>query len=45
VSAYRFCRADDIELLVDALKRCWSPYFAGEPPMTPVRFTHSSHFP
>jgi hypothetical protein len=27
VSSYRFCRTDDIALLVDALNRCWSPYF------------------
>jgi GNAT superfamily N-acetyltransferase len=41
VSAYRFCRTDDIELLVDALNRCWSPYFLGEPPMTPAAFKRS----
>jgi GNAT superfamily N-acetyltransferase len=38
VSAYRFCRTDDIGLLVDALNRCWAPYFPGEPPMTPTAF-------
>jgi len=38
VSAYRFCRTDDIGLLVDALNRCWAPYFPGEPPMTPAVF-------
>ncbi|MFL6281520.1 MAG: GNAT family N-acetyltransferase [Vicinamibacterales bacterium] len=36
--AYRFCRTDDIELLVDALNRCWAPYFPDEPPMTPAAF-------
>jgi GNAT superfamily N-acetyltransferase len=41
VSAYRFCRTDDIELLVDALNRCWSPYFPGEPPMTAAAFKRS----
>jgi len=41
VSAYRFCRTDDIALLVDALNRCWSPYFPGEPPMTAVSFKRS----
>jgi GNAT superfamily N-acetyltransferase len=41
VSAYRFCRTDDIGLLVDALNRCWSPYFPGEPPMTPATFKRS----
>ena len=41
MSAYRFCRTDDIELLVDALNCCWSPYFLGEPPMTPAAFKRS----
>jgi GNAT superfamily N-acetyltransferase len=41
VSSYRFCRTDDIGLLVDALNRCWSPYFPGEPPMTPAAFKQS----
>ena len=29
MSAYRFCRTDDIGLLVEALNHCWSPYFPG----------------
>ena len=41
MSAYRFCRTDDIGLLVDALNRCWSPYFPDEPPMTPEAFKRS----
>jgi GNAT superfamily N-acetyltransferase len=41
MTAYRFCRSDDIELLVGALNRCWSPYFPDEPPMTPVAFKRS----
>jgi len=41
VSSYRFCRTDDIGLLVDALNRCWSPYFPGEPAMTPAVFKRS----
>jgi GNAT superfamily N-acetyltransferase len=41
LSAYRFCRTDDIGLLVDALNRCWAPYFPDEPPMTPVAFKRS----
>ena len=41
MSAYRFCRTDDIELLVDALNRCWSPYFPGDPPMTAATFKRS----
>jgi GNAT superfamily N-acetyltransferase len=41
VSAYRFCRTDDIALLVDALNQCWSPYFPDEPPMTPAAFKQS----
>jgi GNAT superfamily N-acetyltransferase len=38
VSAYRFCRTDDIGLLVDALNRCWSPYFPDETPATAASF-------
>jgi len=41
MSAYRFCRTDDIDLLVDALNRCWTPYFPGEPPMTATLFKRS----
>ena len=41
MSAYRFCRTDDVALLVDALNRCWSPYFPDEPPMTPAAFKRS----
>ncbi len=41
MSAYRFCRTDDIGLLVDALNRCWAPYFPGEPDTTPVSFKRS----
>jgi GNAT superfamily N-acetyltransferase len=39
--AYRFCRTDDVALLVDALNRCWSPYFPDEPPVTPASFKWS----
>ncbi len=38
MSAYRFCRTDDIPLLVEALNRCWRPYFPAEPAMTIARF-------
>jgi GNAT superfamily N-acetyltransferase len=41
VSSYRFCRTDDVSLLVDALNRCWSPYFPGEPAVTPASFKRS----
>lgn len=41
MSAYRFCRTDDIALLVDALNRCWAPYVPDEPPMTPAAFKRS----
>jgi GNAT superfamily N-acetyltransferase len=41
MSGYRFCRTDDIALLVDALNRCWSPYFPDQPPMTPAAFKRS----
>ena len=40
-ASYRFCRTDDIGLLVDALNRCWSPYFPGEPAVTPDAFKRS----
>jgi GNAT superfamily N-acetyltransferase len=43
MSAYRFCRTDDIGLLVDALNRCWAPYYPEEPPMTPAAFKRSIH--
>jgi GNAT superfamily N-acetyltransferase len=41
MTAYRFCRSDDITLLGDALNRCWSPYFPDEPAMTPAAFKRS----
>lgn len=41
MSAYRFCRTDDVTLLVDALNRCWSPYFPDEPPVTLATFKWS----
>ena len=41
MSAYRFCRTDDIGLLVDALNRCWAPYYPDEPPVTPAAFKRS----
>jgi len=41
MSAYRFCRTDDIGLLVNALNRCWSPYVPDQPPETPTTFKRS----
>jgi GNAT superfamily N-acetyltransferase len=41
MSAYRFCRTDDVALLVDALNRCWAPYFPDEPPVTSAGFKRS----
>ena len=41
MTAYRFCRSDDIALLVDALNRCWSPYYPDEPLTTPAEFKRS----
>jgi GNAT superfamily N-acetyltransferase len=41
MSAYRFCRTDDIGLLVDALNRCWGPHFSEEPTVTPAAFKRS----
>jgi GNAT superfamily N-acetyltransferase len=34
VSGYRFCRTDDIPLLVEAYNACWLPHFPGESPLT-----------
>jgi GNAT superfamily N-acetyltransferase len=39
--SYRFCRTDDIGLLVGALNQCWAPHFPDEPPMTPAVFKRS----
>ena len=41
MSSYRFCRTDDISLLVDALNRCRAPYCPDEPPATAVSFKRS----
>jgi GNAT superfamily N-acetyltransferase len=41
MSGYRFCRTDDIGLLVDALNGCWAPHFPGEPLMTTAAFKRS----
>jgi GNAT superfamily N-acetyltransferase len=41
LSSYRFCRTDDVSLLVDALNRCWSPHFPDEPAATPASFKRS----
>src|SRR5688572_20577949 len=41
MTAYRFCRSDDIGLLVDALNRSWAPYCPDEPLMTPAAFKRS----
>jgi GNAT superfamily N-acetyltransferase len=41
MAAYRFCRTDDMALLVDALNRCWSPYFPEEPAITLATFKRS----
>jgi GNAT superfamily N-acetyltransferase len=41
MSGYRFCRTDDIGLLVNALNRCWAPYFPDEPLSTPDTFKRS----
>jgi GNAT superfamily N-acetyltransferase len=41
MSSYRFCRTDDIGLLVDALNRCWAPYVPDEPPATAATFKRS----
>ena len=41
MSSYRFCRTDDIGLLVDALNRCWAPYVPDEPAVTAATFKRS----
>jgi GNAT superfamily N-acetyltransferase len=41
MSSYRFCRTDDVSLLVDALNRCWSPHFPDQPAVTPETFKRS----
>ena len=41
MSSYRFCRTDDIGLLVDALNRCWGPYVPEEPPIDAAAFKRS----
>lgn len=38
MSAYRFCRTDDIALLVDAWNRCGLPHFPDAPPLTVLAF-------
>ena len=41
MSAYRFCRTDDIGLLVDALNHCWLPYFPDQAAVTAASFKRS----
>ena len=41
MSGYRFCRTDDIGLLVDALNHCRAPHFTSEPLATPETFKRS----
>lgn len=41
MSSYRFCRTDDIGLLVEALNRCRAPYYPDEPPVTAAAFKRS----
>jgi GNAT superfamily N-acetyltransferase len=41
LSSYRFCRTDDIGLLVGALNRCWAPHHPDEPPMDAAAFKRS----
>jgi ribosomal protein S18 acetylase RimI-like enzyme len=38
MSSYRFCRTDDIALLVDAWNRCGRPHDPGAPPLTVEQF-------
>jgi GNAT superfamily N-acetyltransferase len=41
MSAYRFCRTDDINLLVGSLNRCWLPYFPEQGLETAATFKRS----
>ncbi|MGE0392745.1 MAG: GNAT family N-acetyltransferase [Vicinamibacterales bacterium] len=41
MSSYRFCRTDDIALLVGALNACWQAAFPDEPPETAAAFKRS----
>jgi GNAT superfamily N-acetyltransferase len=34
LSGYRFCRTDDVPLLVEAFNACWHPHFSSEPSLT-----------
>jgi len=34
MTAYRFCRTDDMSRLVEAHNHCWLPHHPGEPPLT-----------
>ncbi len=38
MSAYRFCRTDDMPLLVEAYNRCWLPHFPGTEAKTVADF-------
>lgn len=38
MTAYRFCRPDDIPVLVQAINDCYDVYFPDQPPMTVERF-------
>jgi hypothetical protein len=41
MSSYRFCRTDDIGLLVRALNHCWAPHFPDRAPVTEAAFKRS----
>ena len=34
MASYRFCRTDDVALLVAAYNRCYRPHFPDEPELT-----------
>jgi GNAT superfamily N-acetyltransferase len=38
MTAYRFCRTDDMSRLVEAHNHCWLPHHPGEPPLTLAGF-------
>lgn len=42
MASYRFCRSDDIELLVAAYNACWLPHFPDRPPMSVDRLRRAT---
>ena len=43
MASYRFCRSDDIPLLVEAHNRCCAVHVDGRPPLTVETFRRAIH--